>query len=415
MVEPTPVELPNVCSVRSQYDVIVIGAGVAGSLSALLAARRGMEVLLVDRQRFPRPKVCGCCLNNRAQQVLKRYGLESGLRRLCPVPTNSMRLHFEHRSLQIPMPGGLAVSRSLLDQWLVDEAVEAGAQFEDDVNATVIPLASDTTAAVPETQSARDPSAAALRTVELKGSRLTATADAAVVLVCDGLGHASLHRMPGFESIPRKGARLGLGATFPRGDGDHWIPEHQIQMAIAKHGYVGLVEVENGLINLAAAVDAARLQESKSPLKCLTAIFESAGVSVPELLPSASLRGTVPLTRTSSRLCAARLLVLGDATGYVEPFTGEGMAWALSAAMLAEPIVAAAVSHRWTTSLEHQFLSKFRNAIVEEQKLCRFLAKVLGNSTLLKLTFTGFRMFPSAARRLVDRVNRLPSSLELTE
>ncbi len=415
MTDQTSFDVSKIRSIRSHYDVIVIGSGVAGALSAVLAARRGMQVLLVDRQRFPRSKVCGCCLNSRAQQVLKLAGLDAGLKALHPVATNGMQLHCDHHSLQIPMPRGLAISRSTLDQWLVNEAVESGAQFVDDVTATVSPLASDSIAEDPRTTTACSPSAAPLRVVELRLAGQTSAAEATVVLVCDGLGHPSLHRLTGFQSVPRKGARLGLGATFPRGSRDDWIPHDQILMAVAKHGYAGLVEVENGEMNLAAAVDPTWLQKSKSPLTCLTEIFEAAGVSIPEFLPSASLRGTLPLTRTSSRLSAARLLVLGDATGYVEPFTGEGMAWAISAAMLADPIVASAVSRGWTPSLEHQFLNNFRNAIIREQGLCRLLAKVLGNPTLLKLTFTGFRMFPSAARRFVDRVNRLPAALEPLE
>lgn len=51
---------------REHYDVVVIGAGPAGSVAAYTAATQGLDVLLLDKARFPRFKVCGCCLNARA-------------------------------------------------------------------------------------------------------------------------------------------------------------------------------------------------------------------------------------------------------------------------------------------------------------------------------------------------------------
>ncbi len=410
MMDRVPAAPGLSCSIRSQYDVIVVGAGVAGAFAALLAARRGLQVLLVDRQRFPRSKVCGCCLNRRAQQILQRAGLDAGLRALNPAPADAVQLRHGHRSLQISVPGGLAISRGVLDQWLVDEAVLAGAQFLDDLTATVLPLSSRPAFSGPAGLS--DPT---LRTVELRNNSLKTLTTASVVLVCDGLGHPSLQRLAGFESVPRNGARLGLGAMFPRGAADDWIPRHQILMSLARQGYAGIVQVENGQLVLAAAVDATALQKSQSPLACLSKILEAAGCPVPEALPSASIRGTIPLTRTSSRLCDHRLMVLGDAAGYVEPFTGEGMAWALSAAALAAPIVAMAVSGGWSTATEKQFLTEFEAAIIREQRLCGLLSKVLRHSALLSLTFAGFRLFPRLGGQLANRISRLPASLDQTQ
>ena len=57
------------------WDALVIGAGPAGSVAARELARRGCRVLLVDKATFPRPKVCGCCVNGAAIRALERLGL----------------------------------------------------------------------------------------------------------------------------------------------------------------------------------------------------------------------------------------------------------------------------------------------------------------------------------------------------
>ncbi len=396
---------PKIERENEVFDAIVVGAGVAGALSALLAARNGRRVLLADRQKFPRSKVCGCCLNGRAQEVLKAAGLENGLAKLNPIKTSGMRVHQSRKSLSVPMPGGLAVSRFAFDQWLVTEAVAAGATFLEDTTATVVPLAD-----IPSDQCVSD-----VRSVELECSGRRHLVHAKMVLVCDGLSHPSLSRLKGFESIPRKGARIGLGAMFPRGAGDTWIPADEIQMVVGTEGYAGVVEVEGGQLNLAAAVRPSALQARRTPLQVLTSLFESNGLPVPSGLPLAVIRGTVPLTRKSRRISEERLFVLGDATGYVEPFTGEGMAWAMTAAMIASPLAEECLRNGWTSTLEDRFLQTFEQVIIREQGICRLMSTVVGNPLLLKMTMSTFRLMPWAARSLVARVNRLPSSLKRRE
>jgi len=390
------------------FDAIVIGAGVAGTLSALLCARRGHRVLLVDRQKFPRSKVCGCCLNGRAQEVLKSAGLGAGLARLKPISTTAMRVHQSRKSLLVTMPGGLAVSRFALDQWLISEAVQAGAEFQEDTTASVAPL----TNASPNQSRLNSPP---FRTVDLESNGRRWQVHGRNVLVCDGLSHPSLSRLEGFESIARPGARIGLGAMFPRSSADAWIPTDEIQMVVGPDGYVGIVEVEDGQLNLAAAVLPSALQSRRTPLQVLTSLFECNGLPVPSHLPQAVIRGTVPLTRKSRRISEERLFVLGDATGYVEPFTGEGMAWAMTASMLAAPLVEECIKDGWVSTIEDRFQQTFEKAIIREQGICRLMSTVVGNPLLLKMTMSTFRLMPWAARSLVARVNRLPSSLKRSE
>ncbi len=420
-------------SAGRRYDMVIIGAGLAGGLAAFLGAKRGLRVLLIERQSFPRSKVCGCCLNLRAQQLLRQAGLEDGLQQLSPVHTDSMRVQYRGRAIKIPMPGGIVVTRKRMDAWLVSEAVRAGAEFCDDTTAKVLPLEIDTvenasenavyppyrTVAITGTGRRRESldfetGAKGLLQREHRTSpgTLTELVSADVVLVCDGLGHPSLSQLPGFQSRPVPNSRIGLGATFAQTQKNSDYPSREILMAVAQQGYCGMVETEDQQWNLAAAVDSDFLQRCGSPLACLKEIFRSAGVSPPAELDTAGIRGTVPLTRRSSRIAGFRLLLLGDSTGYVEPFTGEGMAWAMTAATLALPLAMRGLAAPWSREIEHEFLRQMKTCVAREQGVCRALSAILSHPLLLRLTFTGASLFPLVTQQLVRRVNRLPPLLE---
>ena len=82
----------------------------------------------------------------------------------------------------------------------------------------------------------------------------------------------------------------------------------------------------------------------------LQALFADARFPAPARLHAAQVRGTLPLTRTTSSVTLPRTFLLGDAGGYVEPFTGEGMSWALSAAAAVVPLAERVVREGWSAS-----------------------------------------------------------------
>ncbi len=410
------------------FDVAVIGAGIAGSLAALLCSRAGLRTVLLERQQFPRDKVCGCCVNGRALQILRRAGLEPGLRTLQPTTTSSLTIQYRGRKLNMAMPQSYAVSRRAMDQWLVEEAVSSGCQFMDNVTATVQPLPSesddwfseiaDTSAAAPANEreiqlrfsnrrAANDTTAAGK-----DATSVTTSVFSKVVLICDGLGHPSLHLIPSFSAEAEAGSRIGLGTVFSRTAADDWIRQGEVLMAVSPNGYVGIVEIENNQWNLAAAVDSEYLKQSNSPLDALANIFQSAGTPMPQALPNATIKGTVPLTRTARRIAGHRLLLLGDATGYVEPFTGEGMAWALTAATAIIPLVVSAIRDDWSDEVSDGWRSTFTGIVVSQQKICRLLSSALRHPWLLPPIMTTCQIFPSLTQQMVSRINRVPEALE---
>ena len=175
------------------WDTIVLGAGPAGSLAARELALGGARVLLADRRSFPRRKVCGACLNKTALGVLESMGLGSLPARLGGVELECLELAFAGHSARLDLPGGIALSRTLLDNALVEAAIAEGVDF------------------LPETQGLIGAPGPERRDVLLARGSHNVTARARVVLVATGLGEAQCASEPVAHDQVAAGSRIGAG------------------------------------------------------------------------------------------------------------------------------------------------------------------------------------------------------------
>lgn len=380
-----PASLTAADCAQRLWDVIVIGAGPAGCVTAKCLADRGLAVLLVESRSFPRSKVCGGCLNENALAALEAAGLRPAVAALGPVPLHSFLLGAGGRSVELPLPGGIAVSRYGMDAALARAAIEAGA------------------ALLPETQAFVDDVAGDCRGVRLESSSGTIPIKTRVVVAATGLSGRSVSHLPGFHSQESQKSRIGVEATladFPA----HYRPG-VIFMAAGRHGYVGLTRVEDGRLNVAAAVDAAFVRDSGSPGAACLSILNEAGFPASESMQPAEWRGTAKLTRSTTRQAAERLFVVGDAAGYVEPFTGEGMAWGMSGAVELAPIVARAVA-AWNDSFVADWERRYRELVIQRQWVCRSLAIGLRRPTLVRMAVPILKRAPWLARPIIGQLNR---------
>ncbi len=372
------------------WDVIVIGAGPAGSLAARQMAINGVRVLLVDRAAFPRWKVCGACVNQTALSVLDRVGMSDVVAGLDSIPIGEFQLHAGKRTTSLKLPGGIAVSRTDFDAALVTAAIESGAEF------------------LPETSASLDQLIDGARQVLLRQPAGVATAAARVVIVADGLGGNSLKRSPPFQSQPSRDSRIGVGGVAYDRDGAY--RPGTIYMAVGKHGYVGLVRLHDGSLNIAAALDRDVAKHGNDIGTAIETILRETGHtdSLSSSLPmDLNWQGTVSLTRKSTPVAADRVFVLGDAAGYVEPFTGEGIAWALSSAALVAPIVERAVLS-WHPDPSRQWSEIHHRAIGRRQRVCRLLARVLRHPWFVGTSVRALSCMPALANPVIRRLNSQP-------
>ncbi|MCX7418379.1 MAG: NAD(P)/FAD-dependent oxidoreductase [Planctomycetia bacterium] len=375
----------------TDWDVIVIGAGPAGSVASRQIALLGRRVLLLDKKRFPRRKVCGACLNHSAVELLEQIGLGEMLQSCGGAELNHFQMRAGSRQLSVPLSKGLAVSRMLLDQRLVDEAIRSGVTFRDGVAASVGSVQSER------------------RCVELRDSSPTTqrektdeTLTAKVVLVADGLGHPSLSGLSEFKDRPLRNARVGAGCEVRDWPSDY--KSGTIHMAVGRRGYVGLTCVENCVLNIAAAFDASLLRAVGGPARAAASVLSDAGFPPIPALSNAEWLGTPALTRTTWPIASERLFVLGDAAGYVEPFTGEGIGWALSSAVLIAPLAHEACES-WSPSLADAWRNDYVKLIRRRQRICRMLAELLRFPTCVRIAMFLLPWMPRLLRWLVRGVS----------
>ncbi len=367
---------------RTTWDVIVVGAGPAGAMAAHQIARQGASVLLVDRAEFPRPKVCGCCLNLRALAALQAAELGQLPATLGARPLRKLTLAAHGHQACMPLPGGVALSRSALDAALVSAAQSGGAHF------------------LPRTIASLGEVDAAGRCVRLTRGAHSVEARGTVVLAADGLAGSLTQRESPGRVHPA--SRIGAGA-IAEVPGDRY-QDGTIFMACARHGYVGLVRLEDGRLNLAAALDAAFVRDVGGLAPAARTILHDAGLSDLHHLELLSWHGTPTLTRRPSRVAGWRLLVLGDAAGYVEPFTGEGIAWALDCGMAIAPLVARALE-AWSPALEIAWTLCHRDLIARRQGACRAIALALRHPSLVRGVVRLLAHAPQLARPMVAHFN----------
>lgn len=315
------------------WDVVVIGAGPAGALTALLSAKAGLRTLLVDKAQFPRTKVCGSCLNHIALASLEEVGLMGTIESIGAVDLHSLQLSINGVRATVALPRSKALSRKTLDATIVHEATRHGAAFLPGVVAHVV---SDSSAAVEFFE--LEKSESEFREVELRGSDSVDRTRTKVVVVADGIAGHSINQVHEFERSASENSRLGAGITIKKDSVPGFYQAGHIYMASSHGGYVGVVQLENGDYDIACAFDRDFLKVHGEPGKTADAILGKAKLP-PISFSNSSWRGTPALTQTTTPKAAARIFLIGDAAGYTEPFTGEGIGWALSSALQLAPIL----------------------------------------------------------------------------
>jgi flavin-dependent dehydrogenase len=352
-------------------------------VAAALLARRGWHVLLVEKCAWPREKACGGCLNTAGVVMLKIVGMGTALKGAAPL--TMMRIHQGRRQLDIPLPPGVVVQRSQFDANLVKLAMDEGATFRPETLARLMP-ATD-----------KGP-----RQVRLRQGNTWKVVDSHMVLACDGLGGSFLADEPWAQAVPASSGRLGFAATLPGND----RPRGVLDMVIGAEGYIGIEGLAEDKTHIGAALLPAACHARGGPMGVIEDILADCGLTLrPAVggLKTAHWRGTGPLTMRRRAVAGSRVLVIGDACGFVEPFTGEGMSWAIRGAWAAVELLPDRAED-WDEGLIQAWQQRHEATVGQRQRWCRRLCAVLGWPALVGRVMAAAHWWPGMTSRIAHRI-----------
>lgn len=333
-----------------RLDVAIVGAGPAGSSSAISLARRGYAVILLDKFFFPREKLCGDFLNPVSWPLFEQLGVAGELLSLEHEEVTVFRISTyagEEARIDFPVQAGrrlfgLGLRRFYLDHLLLQLAEKVGVVVRQGCRVRGI---------------SREAGGWSIRLDDHSaGERLHSR----FLIGADGRNSWVAHRL----GLARTGEGPGDYLAFQLHLGGLQGLQGEIQIHGFPGGYAGLVGLGGGTANLCFTVEKRRAKEAISVPALLENYLYKNGYLRESLRGSeivGHLRSAYPVYFSPRRFCGDGFLLVGDAARVTEPVTGEGIYFALKSGMLAGGAIDGAFRRR--NGLAEQF--------TDYERLCR--------------------------------------------
>jgi menaquinone-9 beta-reductase len=366
-------------------DAVVVGGGPAGASTALLLAREGLDVLLIDRARFPRDKPCGEFLTPATRPILEELGVWSNLRKEGLTEIPSMRLvapsgrTAEYRP-EANKPAGYAARRLTLDAAVLRAAGEAGVEVWESCSLRGLIRERGTVVGLEVTRG---------------GSGRTAVRSR-LVIGADGT-HSLVARSLGLVRPIRRLQRVAIVS--------HWqgLPEKaSIEMRSSGGVVCGVGPLGAGSANVtlvARTTEAARIAGRPGEY-----LEQSISENFRDLAEQLRTGSREPVVRTvgcfghfTTRATAAGVLLVGDAATFVDPFTGEGIYFGLRGAELAAGVAASCLRSGDCSADALSAYDHARSELKRRYLLCGIVQSVVRTPLLME--------------RVVRRCDREPVTL----
>lgn len=381
---------------QASFDAVIIGAGPAGSAAAILLARAGWSVALIEKQVFPRRKVCGECIAASNLPLLAALGVEVELEACAGAELRHVALMHGRQTIVAELPAaahdrfrwGRAVGRDKLDTLLMEQARAAGALVLQ-----------------PWCLQGIEGEAGAWRcTVRNVESGETRTLHAAVAIDAHG----------SWEALPTGRRRLARSASdlfaFKANFEQTQLETGLLPVLAFRGGYGGMVVAGGGLTTVACCIRRARLDAARRAMpgvsagQVVEAMLDTECTGVHQALRAATRQG--PWLATGAlepgiRLGAEdRVFRIGNAAGEAHPIIGEGIsmalqsAWLLCGHLLSPPLQPDTPASASQAAVARRYAADWRRLFQPRLRLASAFAHAAMRPTLAAPLLAALRYWP---------------------
>ncbi len=373
-----------------KYQVIVIGGGLGGLCSALHLSLRGIKVLLIEKNAYPKHKVCGEYISNEVLPYLKALGFdpfEFGAQNITDFTLSTPG----SRSINTKLPlGGFSISRYCIDSELAKKVTQAGAEILQ--------------ASVTDVQFEND-----LFNVQTKDSRYNAE------IVIGAFGKRStLDAKMNRAFMQRNSPFLGVKAHY-KGS----FPETAVGLHNFEGGYCGVSKVETDNINICYLADFESFKKYKNIEGFQEKVLRK-NKYLNDILNDAELVFDKHLTISQVSFerknpVESHLIMVGDSAGMIHPLAGNGMGMAIQAAQLAASTILDYFSGniKSRTALEHNYSKAWNKKFSSRLRSGHIIARLFRLGALSELLMMLLNLFPFVLPSIIKRTHGKPMKGEL--
>jgi menaquinone-9 beta-reductase len=365
-------------------EIIIVGGGLAGLIAGIHLRKNNFSVLILEKNEFPKHKVCGEYISNEVLPYLK--SLELDIQSLQPKNINKLSFSLvSGKTINVNLPlGGFGLSRYELDFYLYKEAKKLGCQIIHESVKNIV-----------------------FKNDEFQVITLNNNFSSKVVLGAFGK-RSNLDVKLKRNFIQNPSNWLSVKAHYNLDFPDNLVGLHHF-----KGGYCGVSKVENNLVNICYLANYETFKKYKSIEEYQeNIIYENPNLK--EIFQKAKIQFEKPLTISQisfdEKKCVENhVLMIGDTAGLIHPLCGNGMAMAIHSAKIASENVIDYLDNKTSREqLESNYTKQWNNNFKKRLKTGRQIGKLVQQEKLAQLMMKLLLIFPSLLPSIIKKTHGKP-------